>query len=300
MALSEPQWFGGMAVSGSFMENHVLMAYNGFGVKGRQTASGIVTWDGKEILNRDGVLRPARGVELIRKRGHQFKPEELHEYFLGRNEIIRNVLKNWEKTTVYHFKLPDNVEVLLIFLSNQDDSMVVTINGENKVLRGNPGAEALIKMPSQGQQEGWCGNSNGNKVDDSTRFSLYSPFLGEERLSHRVQRLSSRDNLFIKAGLDKPVLMQTMGNSSAMGRHSAKGGQIPRLTNGDIPCHVDQLEKVKAACGHVKNEMIRQACISDACTTGQTEVAVLNADEVSVMMAMGKKQSRGQHGCKCD
>jgi hypothetical protein len=289
------------------MQNHVLLAHNGRDVKGTlcrgmtrkncDGSEGSVTWDGKEILKKDGVYRPASGIQLSRKKGNQFlsivKASGLFKTRLCADgacaggdrsdaQNLAGVLKTLSKTSVYQFKLPDNVEVIVIFVDNDGLS---TDLGNGKTEYAPPGAEVLIRMPPQQEQDGWCGNFNGKRGDYSN---------GVHSGARRRKIVNNADDLFLKAGIGGPQLMQLSGKSAAKGNYSAESRS----------CDAELLEKAKSACDHLAQDQIRESCISDACTTGRVEASVLNADDMSVMMAIGSLSHEGRPGgqgaCKCD
>merc|ERR1719486_860621 len=123
---------------------------------------------------------------------------------------LAGVLKTLSKTSVYQFKLPDNVEVILIFVSNDGFS---TDLGGGRTEYAPPGAEVFIRMPPQQEQDGWCGNFNGKRGDYSN---------GVHSGARRRKVVNSADDLFLKAGIGGPQLMQMSGKSAAQGNYSAE------------------------------------------------------------------------------
>jgi len=230
----------------------------------------VVSWDGKKILESDGTIEPARGVEL--SRGKEFvkiKDSDLNQDVLKMSNMGAG--HSWyNHDTVYHFKLPGNVEVLTTL----------------KWLR----AVGFIKMPPQSGQDGWCGNFDGKPEDN-----------GKDRFNQNQFNVAPSDDLFLKeAGLGQPRLMQIESDSAADGTQNATA----RYHGCDAP---GQLEKAMSACAHLLQAQIYEACIMDVCETGETKAAVQAAEETSMMMAFGRKgkgkasgASMREGGCVCD
>jgi len=287
MAHTKYSYFAGVAITGSFIQNHELVAYTDVSWDGKKiglSGKPVVYWDGKKILqsgercpeilksengkkNVGCIIKPMKGVELSRSQGfHKIKHSafDVSRVFdvKKKKAILANARLKTE--TVFHFKLPGNVEVL------------TTLTW--------PRTLALIKMPRQKGQDGWCGNFDGKPefAPDET-FVSNAPDTPETLKKKNDFTVAPRDDLFRKAGLGRPQFMQVESDSAAEGTQNATSG----YHGCDTP---EQLEKAKSACAHLLLVQIYEACIMDACETGDTKAAVQDAEETSaVIMAFGRK-----------
>lgn len=249
LAWGDGSWAAGVAISGSFIGHHKLIAYNSMDLQQKKGIDnyfqGSITWDGKQIQTRDGVTKPMHGVRLT--------SQPLKDF----TEMPRMRQGGDEKKRVHRFELPKQVTVWIIF---------TTIHWNGKLpIRHHPGAEVVISMPSYKGQGGWCGNFNGDPSDDkpgSVRFQ--GP-------------LRSKEDMFRRAGLGSPQLLQT--------------GRTMQNSTRD-PCEADEslFSKAESACQHIDDTAIWRACMSDACTSGDPEMAEETTEDMLLLRALSSEK----------
>lgn len=261
LAWESLSWSAGVAVSGPFIQNQVLMAYNSWDAKGEL---GIVTWNGKKVLTRDGVLNPMRGVELMRTHGSAFLSgtKKIESFFSDRNEfanlgqMIPEIKRKWSRSKVYRFRLPDYIEVYVVFEKS----------GKDRIGRARPpGADVLIKMSPSASQKGVCSTGSITPVDPE-------------------------DDMFLKAGLGKPQFMELASHSASKSDKSTEPNSCQQNDGWD--------RTVVAKCAHIKEAIIRDACIFDACASGSIDKAVEAANDAVLLRAMTSIDDEDRE-CKC-
>merc|ERR1719160_1145011 len=112
-------------------------------------------WDGKKILTKDGEKHVEEGVCDLSRHGPggmKVTEEQLKELDgpsnLGKG---KKSYEQWaQRGGLYVLKLPHFVEV---WIDTHGDRVKWTLT-------------TMIKMPAQPEQEGWCGNFNGDPKDD--------------------------------------------------------------------------------------------------------------------------------------
>lgn len=256
LAWGKGSWAAGVAISGSFIGHHKLIAYNSWDLQDQQGKKnpfkGSVTWDGKRIQKRDGETNPMRGVKLTLQPGKHFFGDLKKVFENTRlHDAMRALIHRWSTSTsnrVHLFELPKQVKVWIIF----------TVADHNQRDTQSPGAEVLIQMPSFRDQAGYCGNFNGNPSDDKVG---------------NVPPLRARDDMFRVAGLGKPQLLQT--------------GRAMQNSTRDL-CEADDslYSKAMSVCEHLDDIAIWQACIFDACSSGDPELAAESTDDMLLLRAM--------------
>merc|ERR1719247_174442 len=257
-------WTKGVAVGGPFLDGHSLVAA-GEEKTGANTNGFKVYWDGKEILNQDGVLHPAPGVELHREKGTQQMPttEEFKDAVDRKDKYwkdqLAKVINYWKGRTVYTFRLPQKVEV---FVTLRD------------------AVEILIKAPKQGTQGGWCGNANGDDLDD--RFDKLDKSSWEERGLNVVK---SSENLFTLSGVHSFVQKTATGTTGTEQDDEEIAEYVGTSEEDGVEptCPPVLHAKAEKACAHIPEELIRGGCIIDICLTDDVSAAIHAADGVEVM-----------------
>lgn len=285
MARGKQSWSAGVAISGPFIGNSVLVAYNSRDAKNEL---GVVTWNGKQVLKKDGVTRPARNVELMRKHGSEFfSGKKVEKAFGGRREWMHletsshkgakldAIKQRWAQGSVYRFRLPGYIDVFVKFEKSKPNPHRAPSPGgsANSVPINDipPGAEVYIKMPHSKYKDavGYCrSRAHNNKI-----------MAAGGSIPWRPKDDDVVGDLFEKAGLGGPTLMELASHSSWKG--------MPRNKTGN-PC--DQSDEVHAKavfqCGHIQAAQIREDCIYDACSSGNIDMAVEAADDAVLMSGM--------------
>jgi len=247
-ATDEGSFIQGIAVAGPFLGKHHLLAYrenNGNGIR--------VLWDGQ------GVSLPysQAGVELSLSKGSDhFPSKDVLMKVFGKEwsrGVVGQALDMWMHSSIFAFKLPEKVEVFMMF-----DSFSPTHRIRKSV-------QVMVKMPPKGSHGGWCGDFNGIANDDFTanykdpvpanqNWFKYAPDLpkGRSLLSVDVHRNVSRPEL---------------------------------LCEGDAHMNDAAVQEVIQACAHLMDADIRDACIQDICTD-RRGAALEAADDIAIFKAM--------------
>merc|ERR1712196_71592 len=113
---------------------------------------------------------------------------------------------------------------------------------------GTPGADVLIKMSPSSLKEGKCFHS-----------------------SLSLTPLTAEHDLFVKAGLGGPQLMELAANASK--------------ANSPNTCDENDTFRAKATseCNHIQDPQVREACIFDGCSSGNINMAVEAANDAVLM-----------------
>mmetsp|Transcript_23732 Transcript_23732/g.62543 ORF Transcript_23732/g.62543 Transcript_23732/m.62543 type:complete len:612 (-) Transcript_23732:229-2064(-) len=236
--------FVGMAISGPFMKDHKLIVYN-------MTDGGPlrVTYDGKRVLNgaeEDEVDIP-NTVHGWRKRDwngsmHDSKILELRtemkfdigpfpERFLGSPE-----------GGLFLFRFPGYVEI--------------TITGVDFM-------SAVITMPPQDSQSGYCGNFNGEANDD---FSAVVPSWNTP-IGEGLDAVAESENLF----QDSEILGLLASDAKI---HKSKPRTLRSMAKRVELCQSPDFKaQAEQACAHVSDQRMHADCVFDICETGDLAAA---------------------------
>jgi len=239
-------WMQGVAVGGSFLRGHKLLAYRD-GRDGNGRGGTIrVFWDGQE-----GSQSFPEWVQFQEDKGSNHLPSEavLRKVF-GKNfcrSCLDKTLKAWRNSNIYTFKLPGEVEIFI-----QMDTFSATSSMRKSVA-------VLVKMPPKGSHGGWCGNFNGIADDDSILKDQLKP--PDENWFARAPDLPTK----------RPLLLMNVSREA-----SGTGA----------PCEGAAVQEILQACAHIAEADIRNACIEDICTDRRFGAALDAADEVAIMQAM--------------
>jgi len=244
----QSSWVGGLAVGGSFLQGHTLVAsMNG----PRSIESGIVVkWDGQEVLKTARRFSPPdlSGVQFIRDTGKNHLPPDAVLKKVFRNLYYKKWVQKWKNADVYSFKLPANVEIFIIR------------SGGNNL----HSIQAVVRMPPQGDNAGWCGNFNGEKGDEPKgRGHIDYDRDDDPGRNFPGYFVEPSENLFKQAGL---ALVEVPQDYSATG-----------------VCSGEAFSRAARACSHISEAGIRDACIEDICASGRVEIAQAAADDIAVI-----------------
>jgi len=272
-------WTAGLAVGGSFLQGHTLLAYldpaqalkplsHWTKVKDhwKSNKDMIIKWDGQIILQTGPDAKfspqPGSGIQFVRSTGGTHLPSKAvmdkacKVATHGEAHVRRqNCLEAWKTTDIYTFRLPMKVEIFVIAPSQR----LFTV-------------QLLIKMPPQYNQSGFCGNFNGKAEDDNppgcTVGTVCNPRKSPGYFVEELDSLFSQESLSQKSH-QKSSLMESPENYSATG-----------------DCVGEAFSKASDACSHLIDPGIRDGCIQDICTSGEVDKAMAAADEIAVIKAI--------------
>lgn len=242
-------WMQGVAVGGTFLKGHKLLAYR----DGRGGSNAIrVFWDGRE-----GSGSFPAWVQFHEEKGSNHLPSEavLRKVF-GDNfcrSCLEKTLSAWRNSIIYTFKLPGKVEIFMMM-----DTFSATSSMRKSVA-------VLVKMPPKGFHGGWCGNFNGNAGDDSTAKDQKAP--PDENWFARAPDLPKKGRF---------LLMDVSRNAT----------ETRTPCEGEADMNEAEIQEILQACAHIAGADIRNACIEDICTDRRFGAALDAADEVAIMQAM--------------
>jgi hypothetical protein len=264
LAVGNPSWAVGIAVSGNFINGHTFIF-----AEDQSDNKLKVLWNGKEVLTTDGAFHPAPGVQLYRNSGKSYVPTPEDIDFLApdkksRDEIVKR-FKHWGERPVYNFRFPRKVEITATFIDPRGK------DGNDWEKHKFNSMETLIMMPPQGQQGGWCGNFNDNPNDDG-------------KATH-MDPLGANEDLFKKSGL--AFLMEQNEIAAA-----------PVIQ--DQKCPERTLQKARSACSHIAQQDVKDDCISDICLTDDATLAAEAAEDIEILEVLagqGIPQFTGHGQC---
>jgi hypothetical protein len=294
LAETEMSWMRGVRVAGPFLGGHYLEAHN------NGAGAILVTWDGKPVLTQPGDTFRADGVTLRRTNRASYLPtdDQLKEAFKKVSEAwfaMDFVIKNWKDgTDVFIFEFPDAVDIFMTSSALQGGDLG-RCNQENC----NVAAEIVIRMPPQPHQGGWCGNFNGKKDDHKTSFlrpvgqsqtpppklppgcpfANFAPWCQPGFSGFGLNQITAE-------GISTPMLDAS----------SAEGIRLLEKTLAD--CDRNTLRVARAACDHLPEKDLRDACVMDACVSEEPMLAEHSADDVVVIKSVEGGKSRQKCQCK--
>jgi len=296
LAALDVSWMRGVAVAGPFLNGHRLEALN----NGKGDIS--VSWDGGPILTNPGDVFSAHGVTLKRTNRASYLPtDDQLKKFMGKINhrwfSMDTVLKSWKDgTDVYIFEFPEALEIFMT-------SSALQAKGHAQIA-----VEVVIRMPPQPNQGGWCGDFNGIKGDDSIAPFLQpvgqsqTPVVSPQGM-HRITDSALSDSLSDSASpesWDAPPgggirLLDTSPMSDAS---SAEGNETLEIEETVLSnCDRNQLRVARAACDHLPEKDLRDACVMDACSSEEPILAERAADDVVVISSVESGKSRQK--CQC-
>lgn len=251
--------FMGFAVGGPFMLGHTLVLYNnsltsGSGSYGKMT----VLFDGEPILedwDAEGRAEFQEPFTLWAARRTEWSTSLHDQAVLEMDDVINWTVGSWPSRFqnepeggLYLFRLPQGIEI--------------TVTGVDFV-------SAVIKMTPQAKgQSGYCGNFNGDVADDFEPAPLGSAppqtiAAWNRPIGQGLESVPDSKNLFklhnSTAGLS---LLATVASAS-----QAASSQEER------PCEGSRMKAAEKACEGIPSTIMRQACITDVCLTGNNAAA---------------------------
>jgi len=295
LAATAMSWMRGVRVAGPFLSGHYLEALN------NGAGAILVTWDGKPVLTQPGDTFSADGVTLRRTNRASYLPtdDQLKEAFEKVREswfAMDTVIKNWKDgTDVFIFEFPDAVDIFMTSSSLQGSQLKDREPGQPT----NIAAEIVIRMPPQPHQGGWCGNFNGKKDDHRTSFlrpvgqsqtpppklppgwpfANFAPWCQPGFSGFGLNQITAE-------GISTPMLDDS----------SAEEIRLLEKTLDD--CDRNTLRVARAACDHLPEKDLRDACVMDACVSEEPMLAEHSADDVVVIKSVEGGKSRQKCQCK--
>jgi len=244
----------GVAVGGNWMKGHKLLLSK----KG-------VTFDDQPILSKTGDNHIVSGVvELYRPAQMSLNETEIKELD-GEDHWWEKHRKYWRKFArggaFYHFKLPLNVE---IWVSGASDRL-----------------QAMIRMPSQPNQGGYCGNFNGDSKDDWVA-GTDTKWLGmAQAAGTMLDPIKESEDLFKQAGISE---------SSSM---------LQSVTHSQAECSEELMKEAEEACSHIPEKMLHDSCVQDICLTKDVDMAnsAMAMEIMHVAVAKGSVELQGPGRC---
>jgi len=312
LAATAMSWMRGVRVAGPFLSGHYLEALND------GTGDIKVTWDGKPVLTQPGDTFSADGVTLRRTNRASYLPtdDQLKEAFEKVKEswfAMDTVIKNWKDgTDVFIFEFPDAVDIFMTSSNLQGSQLKDREPGQPT----NIAAEIVIRMPPQPHQGGWCGNFNGKKDDvkrgqsadwyaknhlrpvgqaqtPMTTLSPDCPISYNAQLNCKLCGICQTGlNQITAEGISTPMV----DASSLVDASSAEG--IRSLEKTLANCDRNTLRVARAACDHLPEKDLRDACVMDACVSEEPMLAEHSADDVVVIKSVEGGKSRQKCQCK--
>lgn len=245
----------GVAVGGKWMKDHKVILSN----KG-------LTFDGKPILPKNGDVHIVEGL-LELHRHHHMKPdaEEIQKLDGKDNwwSTMSGMYKKWSKMgwAFYHFKLPLNVE---LWISGRSDRLQV-----------------LIKMRPYHHQGGYCGNFNGDPLDD------WVPGTNTRWLGHATPAGTMLDAIEEGEDLFKQAQI------------SASSSMLQSVTHKKAECSEELMNKATEACKHVPERLLHDSCVQDICLTNDLTLAegAMEMEVMNVVFAKGGVEFQGSGRC---
>jgi len=293
-AEGDPSWMQGVIVTGELIGGHELAAKRTFGRI-------EVTWDGKKILTNPGDQLVSGGFAFHRaSRLKYLPPEEELRKLWGTVEAqwydLKRSLGSWKSgQDVFTFKFPGNIEI------HMTETKLPTGQTCWDPIRGGmdcfgTAMEVVIMMPPTPGQGGWCGNFNGDPKDD--KFSTYLKAVGDMG----QDRPASNRPPWCTAWDFTPECMQLRQKRMQL-RRSSTNKTSDEIQNSDqrksittiADCDETVLQVARAACDHIVDKGLRDACIMDSCTTAEPILAMEAADDTLVMKSVnGAKRKKCQ------
>lgn len=243
----------GVAAGGKWMKDHKVIL----------TQKGL-TFDGKPILPNTGDVHIVDGLLELHRHDKMWPDEEEIQKLDGKNNwwsTIKGQFKKWNKGQFYHFKLPLNVELWISGRPNQ--------------------LQVLLKMRPQHYQGGFCGNFNGDPLDDwvpgtNTRWLGHA-----EPAGTMLDAIEKEEDLFEQAQI------------------SASSSMLQRVSHKQVECSEELMKKATEACNHVPERLLHDSCVQDICLTEDLTLAegAMEMEVMNVFFAKGEVEFQGSGRC---
>jgi len=247
----------GIAVGGTFMENHTLVIYNSTMDDGSPKTGLTVLFDGQPILaNLDdkGNAEFEFPLLLWAARRSDFSPSVHDREILDMSPGIEWDVGSWASrfsdapaAGIFVLKFPMGVEL--------------TVTGVDFM-------SAVVKMPRLGAQSGYCGNFDGNADDEfdpppeGSVPPLLVPVSGRPK-GEGLEPVSDDSNLFLR-----------FPSTEALVRRKGEGvGEAGRAEASLQACSEDQLTEAKGKCQEIRDVGMWRACLEDYCLQRGAPVA---------------------------